>query len=310
MTRRKLLIIIGLLVALDIATGFWYLAGHVNSDGKGGLFGDGDGAAAMADTLSDGTVTDKFNTISDSQYFVSKEPAIEDDASTYYSCIKRFKAKLPISVNGNNNVSSLMEAIAEKAFGASGNSNVETAGSNWLKTPRFAVSKVDYKVINSEPNIFEEYGAVEGVKIYPLYSSNQLLVMAVDKTFYNGHETAEQLGFVNFNRTTLSVITAYDIFRQSENANVLNLVNKKINQLNDDKGTHYSNASALPTEICPRKKGIFFVFPEGELADKSKGVIEILVEYKDLKNALTPKFESIIKNDANHHSFKAITFKK
>ena len=38
MTKRTYIIIIALLVALDVATGFWYIVNHINTDGKSDLF--------------------------------------------------------------------------------------------------------------------------------------------------------------------------------------------------------------------------------------------------------------------------------
>ena len=40
MSKRQLFIIIAILVVLDIAAGFWYLAGHINADGNGAVLFD------------------------------------------------------------------------------------------------------------------------------------------------------------------------------------------------------------------------------------------------------------------------------
>ena len=102
MSKRQLFIIIAILVVLDIAAGFWYLAGHINADGNGAvLFDSSDEAVEAADTVAGNSKPDHFETMAAHAYYVSRQPVEEEDASTYLSCIKRFKGRIPVSVNGN-----------------------------------------------------------------------------------------------------------------------------------------------------------------------------------------------------------------
>ena len=80
MTKRTYIIIIALLVALDVATGFWYIVNHINTDGKSDLFDRRSELIAAADTIADIFVPDKFEVSENNAYFVSKEPANDDDA--------------------------------------------------------------------------------------------------------------------------------------------------------------------------------------------------------------------------------------
>ena len=95
MSKRQLFIIIAILVVLDIAAGFWYLAGHINADGNGAvLFDSSDEAVEAADTVAGNSKPDHFETMAAHAYYVSRQPVEEEDASTYLSCIKRFKGRI------------------------------------------------------------------------------------------------------------------------------------------------------------------------------------------------------------------------
>ncbi|MBS7394495.1 MAG: hypothetical protein KIG90_08785, partial [Muribaculaceae bacterium] len=102
------IIIIALLVALDVATGFWYIVNHINTDGKSDLFDRRSELIAAADTIADTFVPDKFEVRENNAYLVSKEPAIDDDAQTYYASVKRIKSKLPTEINGNKNIDAIL----------------------------------------------------------------------------------------------------------------------------------------------------------------------------------------------------------
>ena len=109
MSKRQLFIIIAILVVLDIAAGFWYLAGHINADGNGAvLFDSSDEAVEAADTVAGNSKPDHFETMAAHAYYVSRQPVEEEDASTYLSCIKRFKGRIPVSVNGNKALGELL----------------------------------------------------------------------------------------------------------------------------------------------------------------------------------------------------------
>ena len=96
MSKRNYFIIIAILVAVDIATAFWYLAGHINSDGKNDFFSAGSELATDADTLIENFVPDKYQTIEYNAFFVSKAPVIPSDQRTYYTSIKRLKTNQEI----------------------------------------------------------------------------------------------------------------------------------------------------------------------------------------------------------------------
>ncbi len=308
MTKRTYIIIIALLVALDLATGFWYVVSHINKDGKSDFFDSGSEMAEAADTIPDAHVPDKFEITESSAFFVSVSPAVEGDNQTYYASIKRVKCKLPTEINGNKDVSTLKAAIADKAFRGS-HSNFQNGLQSYLRTPVFNASSIDYKKLSTVPSIVAKYGNVQGVKIYPVFTSRNILVMAIDQTSYDGYKTRERNFFVNYNRRNHAVLTASDIFDQHAADAVLETVNDKIASLADDGGMALRKASRLPSELCIRKKGIFFVFQAGEIADESEGTIEILIPFSSLKNHLTPLAQGLVSENGNFKNPKPITFK-
>lgn len=309
MTKRSYIIIIALLVALDTATGFWYMANHLNSDGKSDIFDSRSGTVAAADTIADANVPDKFTVTTDHAYFVSKAPAVDGDAQTYYASIKRIKCKLPTEVNGSTNTEALLSAIAEKAFAKRGASIAE-GKSAWLKTPAFNASDVDFKAIDSEPTITSNYGNVQGIKVYPVFSSRSYLVMAIDLTSYDGHKKSERMHYVSYDRRSQSVLTKAEIFAPNSSDAVLALLNKKIASLADDEDLPLSKASRLPSDLYARKNGVFFVYQPGEIADESEGVIELFLPFSALKAHFTASFKTLVAENGGYTNFKPIAFKQ
>ncbi len=309
MTKRTYIIIIALLVALDVATGFWYVTGHINKDGKSDFFDGSRELAEDADTIPDGNVADKYEVTESSAFFVSVNPAVEGDNQTYYASIKRVKCKLPTEVNGSKDLATLKGAIADKAFRGS-HSNFQGGIQNFLKTPVFNASDVDYKSLGTTPSIMAKYGNVQGIKIYPVFTSRNILVMEIDQTSYDGDKTRERNFFVNYNRRNHAVLTAADIFNTNTEEAVLKVVNAKIGSLADDGGMPLHKATRLPSELCLRKKGIFFVFQSGEIANESEGTIEILIPYSSIKKQLAPSVQSLVSDNTDFKNPKPITFKR
>ena len=309
MTKRTYIIIIALLVALDVATGFWYIVNHINTDGKSDFFDHHNDMVATADTISDTFVPDKFEITENNAYYVSKAPAVEDDAQTYYASIKRIKCKLPAEINGNNNIDAIFAAIADKAFPQS-HSNFQGGIHEFLKTPVFNASGVDYKPIDTEPTITQKYGNVQGVKIYPTFSSRGYLVMAISLTSYDSGKKHEKIYYVNYNRRGQSVLSFNSIFASNSEDALLTLVNNKIETLADEEGLPLHKATRLSSNVYARKRGIFFVYLAGEIADESKGMIEIFLSFKALQKHLTSSFQALVSENGDYQEYKPITFKQ
>ena len=72
-TKRAFFIVIAVLVILDIAAAFWYVAGRLNNDDEATNPFDTEKAVGDS-TIVGETVPDKFEITERSAYFVSKSP--------------------------------------------------------------------------------------------------------------------------------------------------------------------------------------------------------------------------------------------
>ncbi len=302
MTKRNLFIIIAILVVLDIAAGFWYLAGHVNSDGKSDLFSREDEATEMADTISIDGMADKFKDLERYAYFVSLQPAVPGHYRTYWSSVKQFKSRIPVSVNGNGSLSALMSELSRKAFGFS-DASIENGLSVFLKEPKFnTFENVAYKSIARHPDReAAQYENVQSLCIYPIFSSSCFLVMVVDKTNRSGDEHTHVVHYVNYDRVAHKVLAKDEVFDLSQEMGVLECINKSI-----DKQGKWKRAAKVPAEFYLRRNGIFFIFPEGELSPAA--ATGVFVFYKNLESYLTPFFKKMIKNNGEYKEYTPITF--
>ena len=206
------------------------------------------------------------------------------------------------------NVDAIFAAIADKAFPQS-HSNYQGGIHAFLKTPVFNASGVDYKPLDTEPTITQKYGNVQGVKIYPTFSSRGYLVMAISLTSYDSGKKREKIYYVNYNRRGQSVLSFNSIFASNSEDALLTLVNNKIESLADDEGMPLHKATRLSANVYARKRGIFFVYQAGEIADESEGMIEIFLSFKALQKHLTSSFQALVSENGDYQEYKPITFK-
>lgn len=308
MTKRTLIIIITILAVIDIAAGFWYLAGHVNSDGKGGDLLEGERQVEAADTMPERNIPDEFRIVERQGYFVSKKPSKPGYYRTYWSSIKRFKGRIPTSINGSPAIDGLIAEISHKAFGFN-DPSWESLVNAFVQEPVFnSKDKMDYMKLGQKPYIEQHYGNVQGIKVYPTFGSSRLLVMVIDHSSFNGDSFSETMQFVTFDRMRLQVISNEEILNLKENGAILSLINSNINQLNS-KGRELYHATQLPAEINVRRGGIFFIFPAGTIAPVGKGMQDIFISYGKLKPHLTKEFQDIIAHDSNFRRYKPLSFK-
>ena len=310
MTKRTLLIIIAVLAVLDIAAVFWYMASHINSDGKGfGLFGSDDTAATAADIIGDEkSIPDEFELIEQHAYFTSRAPQQPQDPMSYYTCIKRVKAKMPKSVNGNSSISDLLSEINRKAFGVS--ASTLTAGINaFLREPHFNTAlPIDYKTISSAPNIAKKYGNVTGVSIFPTLTSTHLLIVAIEKTCYNGERKLEKMGFVAYDRVNQRVVSNNEVLQQGKHQDIVNLINDPIGHIESRTGKKFQQATEVPAEIYLGQRGISFIFQPGKIADEKDGIKQVFVTYKALRPYLTKPFYKMVLANSRYSKYKSLHF--
>ena len=312
-TKRSFFVVIALLVILDIAAAFWYIANRLNSDDEASNPLNAEKMALrneVADsTILGETVPDKFEITEKSQYFVSTSPVTADKPRTHWTSIKRYKGRIPVSINGSEAIGDLLKEIEHRAFGLETGS-ISTCAATFLKTPRFnSNSPFDYKQVASEPHIAEVYGNVATIKIFPTFTSDYLLVMAIDKQNYDGYRHTEHMSFVIYNRKRHQVLNQSNIFNRERNQQVLNLINAHIDELNAaGSSVHLSHAGTLPPEITLGRKGVLFVFDSGAIADSSEGIINVFVSYAKLRSCFTQEFKAIVDSNNGFWDYEPVKF--
>lgn len=311
MSKRSLLIIILLLAIIDIVAAFWYLAARIEASGDSRdiftIRKDTAVLATAADTISDINVPDSFMIAERQAYYVSREPAVKGDLSTYFTCVKRVKVRWPKSINGNENVVPLERAVLDKMF-TPGTVNLEYAINQELSQPKFTSShELEYKKIEKRPTPKPAYAYQYDILAYPVMTSMRVLVMGVEKIEYNGIEHKSRNAFIQYDRATHRVITWKDVFASDNNV-LLGLINTKIDALNKEKNMLLEHAMAMPTEFQIKAKGISFHFPSGVIAEPNEGPIELFIDYKTLYVVFTPGFKQLVRDNEGFWDYKRLTF--
>ena len=109
-TKRAFFIVIAVLVILDIAAAFWYVAGRLNSDAESTNPFDTEKAVGDSAIVGE-TVPDKFEITERSAYFVSKSPVSSSKPDVHWTSAKRYKGRIPVSVNGSDAIGDLLKQI-------------------------------------------------------------------------------------------------------------------------------------------------------------------------------------------------------
>lgn len=310
-TKRDYMIVIAILAVLDVAAGFWYWAGHVNSDGKMGEDVATSTMAQLADTVPEGDVVpDRFKTIELSRYYVSRQPAHASSMRYYWSSIKRVKTRVPIEVNGNKALDELLTEMNRKAFGREVALTKECATA-FVDTPTFnAPFHVPYKKLHTMPHVEKQYGHVQGIKIYPVLSSNLLLVMVVDKTGFNGWVSSQTMQFVIYDRQNQRVIKNGDIIDSRKHVVAMSIVNNAIDRANSKHHSRLQHITQLPGEMNVQRGGIYFVFQAGEIAPAGSGMQSVFVSYDRLKPCFTLSFAKLVARNGGFYRYTPIKFNK
>lgn len=311
MTKKNFIIVIILLIIIDLAAAGWYMSRRIEASGHStGLFEQRDSTEeiAMADTVATASQADVFDKIQhNTYYFISNSPSIKGDETSYYTSIKHVKVRWPKKVNGNDELADLNKELIRKAFGNS-QSTMKDARYMYLNEPEFNKPiGDDYRTLVKAPKVFPIYGNVSQVLVYPLMTSQRLLVMAIDKVEYNGRSSIENTVYVHYDRLNQRVLSRIDILTadvDKENK-LLKLINKKIDDLNKGRSeeNRLQHALNVPAEVCCRKKGVIFQFKQGTL---SSSPIEILVDYDKLEPFFTEEFGQLVKDNDGYWNYKDI----
>ncbi|WP_407402206.1 hypothetical protein [Sodaliphilus sp.] len=306
-SKRGLVKVIILLAIVDLIAAFWYFTLRIESSGESRDLWHHDNVTENADTVKETSMVDTFQLAHQRRYFITTTPSLTNNPSSKLLCIKVVKARLPITINGNDSLDRLNEAIVEKAFDQK-TCNITNAISAYLNTPKFIGNNVDqpYVCIDSLPVKHPEFTNALSVLIFPRITSNRLLVFEIDHWHTAGNTSTATSSYIHYDRVAQHVIPTEEILQSGEDHVVLALINDKIEYLNRKKNLSLLKASRVPAEMCVMRTGISFMFPPGEIAQPGEGEIEILVPHDKIKSSLSPSFLNIMNNNSGWWTYKRI----
>ena len=312
MTKKNLIIVIILLAIIDLVAAGWYMSRRIEASGRSqSLFDTRDSTQviAEADTVATASQADQFTPVQiNSYYFVSNNPAIQGDETSYYTSTKHVKVRWPLKVNGNDELTELNRELIKKAFG-NAQSQMKDARYVYMKSPNFnrPVDEDEYRTLVKAPKVFPVYGNVSQVLVYPYMTSQRLLVMEIDKVEYNGSTTIENSTYIHYDRIQQRLLSRLDILVADVNkeTKLLKLINNKIDELNRGRSEDnlLQHALNVPAEVRCSRKGIVFQYKSGII---SSSPIEILVDYGKLEPFLTEEFKQMQENNEGYWVYNGI----
>lgn len=309
MTKRNLIIIIVLLAIIDIVAACWYVSQRIEQSGKSqDLFNKRDSTqVVVADTVTVTSVADQFYGVREmNAYFVSTSPADRSNQMSYYTSIKRVATKWPRSVNGQDSLPALEKQLIKQAFG-NGEPTVQKAREAYLASPTFNKPVgSQYRRASEAPTTYTTYGNVTQVLVYPLITSDRLLVMEVDKVDYSGYGTMRASSFVHYDRRRQHVLQRLDILNADRSGQLLSLINDRIDELNARRGTdkQLSRALNVPVDFCCTRDGITFAFQSGTIARDE--AMDVSVPYDKLQPYLTDNFKQLIADNDDYSQYSKL----
>lgn len=311
-TRRPYIIALSLLAVLDIAAGFWYFANHVNADGRSGglLWDDGaDSEAVMADTLASAMASNRFEPMTDrvACYTSAFSLPTGKGKGSPFTCIKQVKLRMPKTVNGSAELGDLRQAIADKAFGHSGESLGKDIDA-FVGAAEFNLGgNSDY---TQSPSVTTRsvVGREHRVKAFPYSTSERLLQYEVYSYVYDGYRRSERVGFVLYDRARHRVLGTADVFRPTESGRLLELINKRIAKVARKKGQKLNAAATVAAEFMVERRGISMVYAEGGIASPESGVSYVFLPYSELGLCLTDEFKRLLDGDCGYQHYTPMKF--
>lgn len=307
-SKRGLLKVIILLVIVDIIAGFWYLTLRIESSGESRDLWHPDSVTENADTIAEGTVPDTFEIVQDHGYFVTQKSI--DSSGVSLASIKSVKARIPLSINGSENIDELLEALMKKALSVTAR-DFEGAMALYTDRPHFNSSiSLPYKKVDKEPSIDRSHTTTERIFIYPLYTSNRLMVMEIDTWHNNCGRKSITTAYVHYDRLAQQEVKRNDITKTENESLLLQIINDKIETLNKkDPDLNLHKAARVPAELCVRKNGTSFMFIPGEIASFDQGEIEVMISHDDMNPVYTPMFLRLLSASTGWWKYKKLPTK-
>ena len=308
-TKRGLVKVIILLAIVDFIAGLWYLTLRIENSGTSRDLWEHTDSAMNADTIAEATVPDSFHIVTSRGYFISQQPLVKGDRDTYMASVKVVKARMPISVNGNDSVIALDNAVAMKALGVTAG-DFSTALTQYMSEPHFNNGESHpFKKLPKAPIANPRYTDVQRIIVFPRTTSHRLLEVEIDKMHNNGVTVTETSAYVHYDRQAHAVLNATDVFNADDEKEILAKINAKIELLNKKEPKLSLRAvTHMPQEFNVRKDGIAFMYPPGEIAPLDDGETIILVLHRDLTQHYTPAFQRIVEASTGWWHFKKPSF--
>ncbi len=319
LTKRNLLIIIGLLFLLDLAAIFVYVISHTNSEGKSPIdFVLNDSILnETKDSERDTFPTkldpaklflDKFDTIARSQSFVSKDMIPVAGKLKPMTCSVKMKFVWPKSINDETSLNDLYKELISR-ISSDAPSDISDAVEWVLENPEFVQPSSNFvtaAAVNSlDTNCYTE----QMYRIFPYISSDNLLEMVVMVEKLKGKSLSRKMNVVHYDRVHHNVIDYDEVFNISKASDILALINRNI-EIEKKKGNHskWHATSTMPTDFLLGDNNVVFLFTNGEIAPWDAGLHQIEVANQELMPYFTNFFIDLLKKDNNLKVYPFVTF--
>lgn len=294
MSTRQLYVVVIILLVIDLVAGIWYFSGRL-SDPEFMIANN-----VIADTTAQG---DRYIIKDNNGYYRSRNTTTIASQTDYLTSAMRVKVKWPMVINGNDNLSQLIDELNRKMWGAD-KTSVDKAMDEFVAEPHFNTSEQpDYVKLDIRPVAKEKFSNIHSLKAFPVFTSDMLIVFEVVKRNYDGVKTSERTAFVNYDRVNHRVIAKGDVVGVSGEDRVLAIINSELAR--NYKGLR---ASALPAEIRLARRGVNFVYSPAELQTAGDKDITVYVKYSYIYNYMSAEVARIVDNNDNFDSPAEIKF--
>ncbi|MBR5639806.1 MAG: hypothetical protein IKW83_08595 [Muribaculaceae bacterium] len=293
MTKRTLLIIIGLLVLLDVAAIIIYMSDHKTRDGKSPLDFtiEKSNEVTKADTIPSKTSPDKFETIEDTVNYISDDKVEDGGEMKRMTAAVIVKLVWPKEINDTTYFPELQNALMTKLTGKT-YINVKQMVADLTGHPKFVKptthGKLTYKDFSSSR------GASHTTRCYtvqPHFNTySRLEMMVVIETFDGGKES-RTFSIVHYDREKGKIITLDQVFDKSSTSDVVALINQGIESKMIKENVNMHEVDSIPKEFILGDKYVFFY------VEQNSNYYEIRVRNEELNPFFTEYYQTLIIND-------------
>ena len=293
MTKRTLLIIIGLLALLDVAAIIIYLSGTKNHDGKSPLDFtiDKTNEVTPADTIPGRASLDDFETFQDTVNFISTDKVMDNGEKKRMSATVIVKIVWPKEINRKSQFLELQNALMTKLTGKT-YPNVKKMIADLTSHPKFVKPTTHYTVINKD--FSASHGASHTTRRYtvqPHFGTHFRLEMMVVTEILDGGKESRNFSIVHYNRQNGKIISNDEIFNKASTNDILSLINQSIEQKIIRENVNMHELTSMPHNFVLGEKYVIFYVEQGSKRH------EVKVRNDDLRPYFTDYYNDLIIND-------------